>query len=288
MKLIEISLLLYRTTANTCCQLWLCLGKLWKFLLGWWFCSISGHLLHCYPPSKAFPYVQTEPPQLHLVIIAHYSFHCLPFTRKKRFLHIIFWIILVSFCWVCISLLPREWEHPQWDTVSHCGLQFDLLDTLLLMLGVWFVLFTGRAFCWLLSSLVSACPFHKASPQQLLFECQGLAQPSAEHHTSLIQHFSVISVFRFIKDQFLWGSACFSVCQSLLTSQLLQNYWGFILFYCSDHWYCCYLPTAAWWLPTKILIGSLWDQQSRQFHDIWWTINPQLPNEMAEEISQKS
>lgn len=120
------------------------------------------------------------------MIIAHYSFHCLPFTRKKRFLHIIFWIILVSFCWVCISLLTREREHPQWDTVSHCGLQFDLLDTLLLMLRVWFVLFTGRAFCWLLSSLASACPFHKASPQQLLFECQGLAQPSAEHHTSLI------------------------------------------------------------------------------------------------------
>lgn len=175
--------------------------------------------------GKLFPVSQLNIPSHILWPLLIIHFIVSPSSHKRAscmLCHLssgIFWTILVSLCWVCISLLTWECEHPQWDTVFQVcrgGLQFHLLDTLLqLLLRMWFVLFTGRASCWLLFSLVSTCPFCQASPQQLVLGCLGLAQPSAEHHTSLTSiTFFVIPVFSFIKDQLVWGSVFQSVNHS--------------------------------------------------------------------------
>lgn len=144
----------------------------------------------------------------------------------------VFWTIWVVLCCVCISLLTWEWEHPQWDTVFQVcrgGLKFDLLDTLLLLLlRMWFVLFTGRASRWLLFSLVSTCPFHWASPQQPVFGCLGLAQLSAEHHISLIFiTFFLLFLFSGLSRTSLPEALLFSASTTpnfLASSKLLRIY----------------------------------------------------------------
>lgn len=140
----------------------------------------------------------------------------------------IFWTILVPLCWVCISLLTWEWEHPQWDTVVQVrrgGLQFDLLDTLLLMLlRMWFVLFTQRTSCWLQFRPVSSCPFHQASPQKCL-DARGW--PSQVQNITLhwySQHF-LLSLSSCLSRTSLCEALLFSVSTTpnfLASSKLLR------------------------------------------------------------------
>lgn len=140
----------------------------------------------------------------------------------------IFWPILVPLCWVCTSLLTWEWEHPQWDTVVQVcrgGLQFDLLETFLLMLlRMWFVLFTQL----LVGSYSGQCPlvlFTRLLPRSQCLDAWGW--PSQVQNITLhwySQHF-LLSLSSCLSRTSLCEALLFSVSSTpnfLESSKLLR------------------------------------------------------------------
>ena len=127
---------------------------------------------------------------------------------------------------------------------------------------MWFALFSGRASCWLIFSLVSTCPFHEASPRQPLYWCLGLSQPKVEHDTSLCwySYRLLLALSSGLSRTILSEALPFSVSTTpnfLASSKLLMIHSVLLsrslIVFVSDQQ-----------LVVKTLIGSLWDQQSRQ------------------------